>query len=351
MSAGNPIYDSGALLLDYFDDFEHRSTAPGVVPVARVDSTSASFYRLYVPFFLHANRRKKLGAVEANSIRLPSELPWDFPGHFSASSFVSRFSYLSRLWCADELGHCIPNRFETHVSSLTGGTYEHATSYGFEICGFIIREMTRERSVRWAWAPNGTGMLSQLKIWAEEAEAANGFDPSLPDVLVEQNFQPWETRPQADAALHLRPDDVFCTGQSGACVFHRFRKLSKSGIVITARGALREAGPIYSPPSAFPLNLLGLLHSINHWSLLPDVDLWSAGTDPTKTEAAFAASHICDLPNEMTTYAAIAAQIADPTSLYYTCDRLHWRRRLSVALQQIIERSSAASASAGPRVQ
>ena len=64
MSEGKPIYDPGALLLDYFDDFEHRNMAPGVVPVARVESTSRSFYRLYVPFFLQENRRKKLGAVE-----------------------------------------------------------------------------------------------------------------------------------------------------------------------------------------------------------------------------------------------------------------------------------------------
>ena len=108
MSEGKPIYDPGALLLDYFDDFEHRNMAPGVVPVARVESTSRSFYRLYVPFFLQENRRKKLGAVEAGSIRLPSEIPWDFPGDFSASSFVSRFAYLSRLWCVDELGQPIP---------------------------------------------------------------------------------------------------------------------------------------------------------------------------------------------------------------------------------------------------
>jgi hypothetical protein len=46
MSVGKPIYDPGALLLDYFDDFEHRSIAPGVVPVASIESMSRSFYRL-----------------------------------------------------------------------------------------------------------------------------------------------------------------------------------------------------------------------------------------------------------------------------------------------------------------
>jgi len=351
MSEGKPIYDPGALLLDYFDDFEHRDMAPGVVPVARVESTSRSFYRLYVPFFLQENRRKKLGAVEGGSIRLPSEIPWDFPGDFSASSFVSRFAYLSRLWCVDEVGQPIPNKFETRVSALTGQPHERAINYGFEICGFILREMTRERPVRWAWAANGADVLSQLKSWAEEAEAATRFDSSFPNVLAERNLRSWETRLLPDAAMHLRPDDVFCIGHSDKFLFHRFTRLSKSGLVITTRGTLREAGPICSLPSAFPPRVLDLLHSIHHWSFLPDVELWSAGTDPMKTEANFEAVHVCDLPNKATTYAAIGAQLAGPTSLYYTCDRIHWRRRLSVVLKQIFELPTVAGSPTSPRLQ
>ena len=123
--------------------------------------------------------------------------------------------------------------------------------------------------MRWAWAANGAGVLSQLKSWAEEAEAATRFDPSFPDVLAERNLRSWETRLLPDAAMHLRPDDVFCTGHSDKFVFHRFTRLSKSGLVITTRGALREAGPICSLPSAFPPKVLDLLHSIHHWSFLP----------------------------------------------------------------------------------
>lgn len=351
MSVGKPIYDPGALLLDYFDDFEHRSATPGVVPVARVESTSPSFYRLYAPFFLQAERRKKLEAVEAGSFQLPPEIPWDFPGDYSASCFVSRFAYLSRLWCVDELGQAIPNRFESQVSSLTGQTYERASNFGFEICGFILREMSRKRRVRWAWAANSAGVLSQLKSWAEEAEAATRFDSSLPDFLTERNLQAWDARLQPDADIRLQPDEVFCTGHASTFLFHRIKKLSKSGTVITTQGDLRECGPVCSMPSAFPPNVLGLLHSIHHWSFLPDVELWSAGMDPMNKEVDWAAAWIPDLPNKSMTGAALEAQFVCPTHLYFTCDRIHWRRQLSVVLQQIIERASATSAATSPRLQ
>jgi hypothetical protein len=211
--------------------------------------------------------------------------------------------------------------------------------------------MSPERPLRWAWAANGARVLAQLKGWAEEAEAATRFDPSFPDVLAERDLKPWEVRPQPGAAMYLRPDDVFCTGHPDTFVFHRFARLSKSGLVITARGALREAGPICIRPSAFPPKVLDLLHSIHHWSFFPEVELWSAGTDPMETEANFEAVHLCDLPNKATTYAAIAAQLTAPTSLYYTCDRIHWQRRLSVMLQQIIERPTVATSPTSPRLQ
>lgn len=332
MRSKQPAYGPGDLLLDWFDQFRDRSILPGIVPVAGVEGASEFYYRLFVPVFLPGIRRKCLEAVEACSIRLPCDLPCHFPVDFSVACLGARFAYRSRLWCIDEVGQLLADKADG--DGFAADASRGAKGTGLRACGYALREIQRGRPLRWAWAANGPGVLATLISWARAAEAEDPPDASLPDSFLEAHLRPWIAADR-DMNTYLCPGSLFCALQPGEWTFHVFVERSKSGRVVTTDGELPRGAPVCPPPSAFPQKTVAVLQSIRHYLLLPGGDVWIACAKPTETPLASEKAQLADLPGDGTSPSALKAMQTGQLSLYYTCDLIHWRRRLSIVLEEI----------------
>lgn len=350
------MYAAGAFLL-YYPDFDARLNANPIVQVAKIEKVTRAFYQLYVPHSLRVRFRSTIETVNGESVALPSSIPWQFPESFSSFCYSAALAVGETLWCLYEVGHVFGRKYEAREVPLLGYTYEVPKDFGFNACGFAVRELSALRPDEWYWGSSRPEALELLSQRVRRIEEKCPFgDPELPDKLVEIDGVPWNGDTIPQEKVLLKPGDRFCQGDLMIWGFHfrPFYGIDKKGRVLSSFAGLPVAvdsiRPVYFP-TAFPEPILASLAAIIPVLSLGDAAIWAAEAQYAKGEEPFRNRAPYDLPKQTMSRQASTAWLYSAHSLYYSNDRIRWFRRLLAALTCEAERLRAIHRKGGSPLQ
>ncbi len=334
------MYAAAALLL-YYPDFDARLNANPIVQVAKVEKVTKKFYQLFVPHSLGVRFHRKIETVNGESVPLPSSIPWEFPESFSSFCCSAALAVGERLWSLFQVGHVFGRKYEAREVPLLGYTYEVPKDFGFNTCGFAVRELNSAGPEQWIWGNSEAEtfqLLAQRIRRAEERSRRAGRE--LPDRLVETGGSRWDGDLLPPERVRLNPGDRFCEGDLmiWGFRFYTFYGIDKKGRFLTSDWMPKDSLRPVSFPTAFPERILASLAAIVPILSLGESTIWAAVAQYAKGEAPFRNRAPYDLPKQTMSREASKAWLYSAHSLYYSNDRIRWFRRLSAALACEAER-------------
>lgn len=334
------MYEAGALLL-YYPDLGAGFNANRIVQVARVDKVTRKFYQFCVHYSRGMRFRRRIETVNAESVALPSSVPWKFPESFSSFCYSDAIAVGGTLWCLYEVGHVFGRNYEARVTPFTGYTYEVPKDLGFKACGFAVRELNSAQPEQWSWGNSEAETLQLLAQHIRRAkESSRSAWPEFPDRLVEAGGLRWDGDPIPSEKVRLNHGDRFCEGDLmiWGFRFNTFYGIDKKGRSLTSdwspTGSLRPV----SFPTAFPERILTSLAAIVPILSLGESTIWAALAKNVEGVASSSEEGPYDLPRQTVSGSALRARLYSPFCMYYSSDRIQWFRSLPAAVMCEVER-------------